>query len=71
MIANTSPTIIGFSELLAEETDGIFAEKHKHFLEHIRKDSLYLFSHAFCGRADLMEPPMVRVAGAGTAMISL
>jgi len=37
-------TIIGFSELLAEETDGILDEKHKRFLDHIRQDSLYLLA---------------------------
>jgi PAS domain S-box-containing protein len=37
-------TIIGFSELLAEETDKILEEKHKRFLDHIRKDSMYLLT---------------------------
>ena len=35
-------TIIGFSELLAEETEGILDEKHRRFLDHIRRDSSYL-----------------------------
>jgi signal transduction histidine kinase len=30
--------------VLAEETDGILDEKHKRFLGHIRKDSLYLLA---------------------------
>jgi PAS domain S-box-containing protein len=37
-------TIIGFSELLAEETDRILEEKHRRFLDHIRKDSMYLLT---------------------------
>jgi PAS domain S-box-containing protein len=37
-------TIIGFSELLAEETQGILEEKHRRFLDHIRKDSSYLLA---------------------------
>lgn len=37
-------TIIGFSELLAEQTEGILDEKQRRFLDHIRKDSLYLLA---------------------------
>jgi PAS domain S-box-containing protein len=35
-------TIIGFSELLAEEMEGPLNEKQKRFLSHIHKDSLHL-----------------------------
>jgi len=35
-------TIIGFSELLAEELEGPLNEKQKRFLSHIHKDSLHL-----------------------------
>jgi PAS domain S-box-containing protein len=35
-------TIIGFSELLAEELEGVLNEKQKRFVEHIRRDSLHL-----------------------------
>jgi PAS domain S-box-containing protein len=35
-------TIIGFSELLAEETQGPLNEKQKRFLGHIHRDSLHL-----------------------------
>ncbi len=37
-------TIIGFSELLAEEREGPLNEKQKHFLHHIRSDSEHLLS---------------------------
>ena len=37
-------TIIGFSELLTEETEGILDGKHRRFLDHIRKDSSYLLT---------------------------
>jgi len=35
-------TVIGFAELLAEETQGPLNEQQKRFLSHIRKDSLHL-----------------------------
>jgi PAS domain S-box-containing protein len=35
-------TVIGFSELLAEETEGPLNEKQKRFIGHIHKDSLHL-----------------------------
>jgi PAS domain S-box-containing protein len=35
-------TVIGFSELLAEETEGPLNEKQKRFISHIHKDSLHL-----------------------------
>ncbi len=35
-------TFIGFSELLAEETEGPLNEKQKRFISHIHKDSLHL-----------------------------
>jgi PAS domain S-box-containing protein len=35
-------TIIGFSELLAEELEGPLNQKQKRFVEHIHKDSLHL-----------------------------
>ncbi len=35
-------TIIGFSELLAEELEGPLNEKQKRFIQHIHKDSLHL-----------------------------
>ncbi len=35
-------TIIGFSELLAEELEGPLNEKQKRFVEHVHKDSLHL-----------------------------
>jgi PAS domain S-box-containing protein len=35
-------TVIGFSELLAEEMEGPLNEKQKRFVEHIHKDSLHL-----------------------------
>ena len=37
-------TIIGFSELLAEESAGTLNEKQKRFIDHVRKDSLYLLA---------------------------
>lgn len=35
-------TIIGFTELLAEELEGPLNEKQKRFVEHVRKDSVHL-----------------------------
>lgn len=35
-------TIIGFTELLSEETEGTLNEKQKRFLSHVHKDSLHL-----------------------------
>jgi PAS domain S-box-containing protein len=35
-------TIIGFSELLAEESEGALSDKQKRFLQHIHNDSLHL-----------------------------
>jgi PAS domain S-box-containing protein len=35
-------TVIGFSELLAEETEGMLNEKQKRFIGHIHADSLHL-----------------------------
>jgi PAS domain S-box-containing protein len=35
-------TIIGFSELLGEELEGVLNEKQKRFVNHIHKDSLHL-----------------------------
>ena len=35
-------TIIGFSELLAEELEGPLNEKQKRFIDHIHNDSLHL-----------------------------
>jgi PAS domain S-box-containing protein len=35
-------TVIGFSELLAEEIEGPLNEKQKRFIEHIHRDSLHL-----------------------------
>jgi PAS domain S-box-containing protein len=35
-------TVIGFAELLAEESDGTLNEKQRRFIGHIRKDSLHL-----------------------------
>jgi PAS domain S-box-containing protein len=35
-------TVIGFAELLAEETEGPLNEKQKRFISHIHKDSLHL-----------------------------
>lgn len=35
-------TIIGFTELLAEEAEGPLNEKQKRFLQHVHKDSLHL-----------------------------
>jgi PAS domain S-box-containing protein len=35
-------TVIGFADLLAEESDGTLNEKQRRFLSHIRKDSVHL-----------------------------
>ncbi len=37
-------SILGFSELLVEETEGILDGRHKRFLDHIRKDSTCLLA---------------------------
>lgn len=35
---------MGFSELLAEETEGILDVRHRRFLDHIHNDSLFLLA---------------------------
>jgi signal transduction histidine kinase len=38
------PTVIGFSELLAEESKGPLNDDQKRFVNHIRKDSQHLLA---------------------------
>ena len=73
-------TIIGFSELLAEEREGPLNEKQRHFLHHIRSDSEHLLSlindlldivKIEDGRADLFVEPVPlwsAIAGAVAAI---
>jgi len=73
-------TIIGFSELLAEETDKLLSDKQKRFLGHIHDDSLHLLdlindlldlSKIEAGRLELRREPFNILPVVEEALLSI
>jgi PAS domain S-box-containing protein len=73
-------TIIGFSELLAEESEGLLNEKQRRFLTHIRRDSEHLLelinevldlSKIEAGNLSLRPEPVLLAASIADAVSSI